>query len=78
MAAKELNHLKWIAEWTVPSFGRSRYSAILDYIAEGAWWVLKEQVLYQSNSFNHSLCLDATLGKDKAIGPLDVCCSGCA
>jgi len=71
LSTREGGNLKWIAQWTVPNFGMSRYNAIRDYIAKGTWWSLKEQVLTNLNAYNFNLCNFPT--GDKAIGPLDAC-----
>jgi hypothetical protein len=69
LRSNELKYLKWIAQWTVPNFGMSRYSAIKDYLAVGTWWTLREQVLMMANPWNHSLCQ----GKATPLGPLETC-----
>lgn len=70
---KEITYLKWIAQWTVPNFGMSRFNAIRDYIAKGTWWSLKEQVLMLTNAYNFTLC---NLPPDQVIGPLAACTAG--
>lgn len=78
LTANEQRYMKWIAKWTVPYFGMSRYSAIRDYIAKGAWWSLREMVLYESNPFNYNNCHIKETNKDKIIGPLTICQPGMA
>jgi hypothetical protein len=73
---KEITYLKWIAQWTVPNFGMSRYNAISDFIAKGAWWSLKEQVLMLTNAYNFTLCNLPPDQVDEVIGPLATCPSG--
>jgi hypothetical protein len=74
---KEVAYLKWIAQWTVPYFGMSKFNAIRDYIAKGTWWTLKEGVLLDPNAYNYNLCSFLVGGKvvDKVIGPLETCSS---
>jgi hypothetical protein len=69
LSANEINRIKWIAQWTVPNFGMSRYDAIKSYLGVGTWWSLKEGVLNLTNPWNHSLCQ----GKSTPLGPLETC-----
>lgn len=74
LTANEAANFRWVATWTVPNFGMSRYQAVRDYVGKGLWWALKEGNLGMSNPWNLNLC--NTVSGDATIGPLATCGAG--